>query len=202
LPTLRVNPWASQTNNSQYDAQTKTIYLGLGSIPDSHDGFIIVHEWAHFLMDEINPGLWGYDAEVFHEAIADFLATDLWNSSCFAPYDAQEVEERQCLRNVKNTLKYPDDMIWSDVHSDSRVFSGALWEGVRGFSKEVRWGVLLETLISLPKNFEAQEFWDMFLSALARHNIIPDSRATPRTLTEVLRKRGFLSQDVEPSDGH
>jgi hypothetical protein len=199
LPTLNVEPWAMNTNNSQYDALTRTIYLGLGEYPDSHDGFVVAHEWAHFLIDELNPGLWGYDAEVFHEAIADFLSTDLWNNPCFAPYDAREQEGRDCLRRLNQQLKYPDDMVWSNPHLDSRVFSSALWEGLRGFSREVRWGILLETIISLPKNFEVDEFWSAVFSSLSRQSLLSSSRASAESLKKVLRDRGFLSQSIDPS---
>lgn len=202
LPRITVDPWAMNTNNSKYDAQTKTVFLGLGQYPDAHDGFVIAHEWTHFLIDQLNPGLWGYDAEVFHEAISDFLATDFWGSPCFAPYDAREVSGRDCLRRMDTHLKYPEDMMWSDVHADSKIFSGALWEGMRDFSKEIRWAVLLETIISLPKNFEADEFWKTAFASLGRQSLLPSSRGSAESLAKILRQRGFLSQRVKPSHSH
>ncbi len=202
LPTLKIEPWAMNTDNSQYDAQTKTIYLGLGHYPDSHDGFVIAHEWAHFLIDELNPGLWGYDAEVFHEAIADFLSTDLWNNPCFAPYDAQEKEGRDCLRRMDQKLRYPQDMVWSNPHLDSRIFSSALWEGMRDFARDVRWAVLLEAIMTLPKNFESHEFWEAIFSSLSRQSLLSSSSGSIEGLEKVLRDRGLLSQSIEPSHRH
>jgi hypothetical protein len=196
LPQLNVRSWAFEANRSFYDVERKTIFFGSGEYPDALDGFVVAHEWAHFLIDHINPGLIGQDAHILHEAIADFYAAAIWNDSCFAPYDAQELDQRDCVRQLANQHRYPEDFSPSNRHYSSQIVSGALW-ALRQDERVAPYFLarIVETLIRLPKNPSLTEFWQTFLSVTedSVNRDLLDSSAQQIIREEGIR-RGLLAQ--------
>jgi len=156
---LEVHSWASESNRSVYDAETRILSLGQGKFLDGLDGFVVVHEWSHSLIDDLNKGFYGYEARFIHEAVADYVAAQLFKSPCFAPYDAQEVLARRCIRNLANDRKYPTDMTGENAHEDSQILSGALWDLQKKISRGVVLEGLFETLMRVPKEAKATAFW-------------------------------------------
>jgi len=125
LPPILARSWAFNSNRSLYDAEQRTLFFGSGDFPDGLDAFVVVHEWTHFLIDQLNPGLVGRDAEILHEGLSDFFASNLFGSSCFAPYEAKDYVDRTCVRNLSNNARYPDNMTAASPHESSLILSGA-----------------------------------------------------------------------------
>ncbi len=167
LPELKAESWAFDANYSSYDANEKLLLYGGGQYPDARDGFIVAHEWTHFLIDEINPGLIGYEAKALHEGLADFFAANLHNSPCIAPYDAQE-ESLECLRDLRRVLKYPEDMMGGAAHEISVIFSSALWRAREFIPPSLLNELIVETVIQLKKYATFQKTWQVLVENYAR----------------------------------
>jgi len=192
LPDVLTKAQAWTSDRSMYDANLKTLYFGMGKFPDGRDGFVVIHEWTHSLIDTMNPKIWGYQGGVMHEAVADFVASNYFGEPCFAPYDAQEVPNRKCLRDLQTLKIYPQDMHWDDKHYDSIVLSGALWEA-RSKLDKIAVEVVLETLIRLPKNPTLTQFWTKLMKVysriLAERSDLKDYQSDVR---EIGKKHGLV----------
>lgn len=193
LPGVTAYSFVPNRNRSFYDRSDRTLYYGGGKNPDGLDGFVVVHEWTHYLIDTLNPGWVGFDAGLLHEGLADFFAANLFNSSCFAPFDAQEQEGRNCLRQLENQNKIPDDLSGVDKHYSSLIISGALWEWKKVFPKALMNEVLLEAVIRSPKIPSVQDFWslvgDIQKRLIAERPLISDTSAT---FSEIGVRRGLI----------
>lgn len=167
MPKLTGKSWAFNSDRSVYDAVTKTLFYGSGAFPDGLDGFVVIHEWGHALLDHLNPGMWGYESQVIHEGIADYIPQHIFKDPCFAPFDAQEIPNRICVRQASGGLTHKD-MHWDDPHHDSQVLSGILWEAEKIVAPGIVFEMALETAVRLSKSPSLQEFWEKFLSSYAR----------------------------------
>jgi hypothetical protein len=206
LDFYRIKPFVKKTkiytrafnsNRSFYNAESRTAFFGTGDFDDSLDGFIVVHEWSHSLIDDLNPGLWGYSSQVVHEALSDYMASQLYDNFCFAPWEAKEFENKECLRNLKNDLSFPEDMTWDDSHADSLILSGALWELREEIAPEIILELVLETLIRLPKEFELPYFWKKLSNVYSRIENERKIKSNAEFLLEVGRRRGLSAELVE-----
>ncbi|MBN8554548.1 MAG: hypothetical protein J0L93_03810 [Deltaproteobacteria bacterium] len=168
LPKLTVKSLFGFGNQSTYNPESQTLFYGSGKFPDALDGFVVVHEWAHALINQLNPSLYGYQASVLHEALADFYAAQLFDSACFAPFDAQEDSNLKCMRDLQTEIHFPNDFDWADSHKDSLAVSGALWEAKKYISSEILTEMILESLIRSPKRPDLADFWKKLEGVYAR----------------------------------
>lgn len=190
---IRARSMAFQSNVSVYNAENRTLSFGEGAYPDGLDGFVVVHEWTHSMIDDINRGMYGYEAATLHEAIADYWAAQTFSSACFAPFDAQEVADRKCVRDLENQLSFPKDMSGRDPHLDSQIVSGTLWELQKILPKGIVLEMIGESLIRLPKEADLQIFWKKMISCYRR--LLKDRPLLADRTTEfyaLLKSRGFL----------
>ncbi len=189
---LTLKSWASRSDRSSYDARSRGVYYGAGNYLDGLDGFIVVHEWAHALTDDLNPGLYGYESEVIHEAISDFVAAQVFNDPCFAPYDVKEHSNARCERDLKNQKKLPQDFKGESPHDDSLILSGALWETHEVLEPGLVFELTLETLIRIDKDPRLTDFWKKFLQVydrlLLERKDLKDQR---QKLNEIGHRRGL-----------
>jgi hypothetical protein len=98
----------TSVDRSQYSADSRTLFFGGGDFSDAEDASIVLHEWTHAIVDDLNPRLWGYESSVLHEAIADFFSASLLNDSCIGAYDAQE-QQKDCIRQINNAKTFDKD---------------------------------------------------------------------------------------------
>jgi len=198
LPKISALSWFGSSNRSLYDANQRKLFFGAGQYLDGLDGFIVAHEWTHFLIDQLNPGLVGFWGQVIHEAFADFFAANLFGSSCVAPFDAQEVKDRKCVRNLENSFKVPQDLSGRDRYQSSLILSGALWEVRKFFPQPLMNELLVETVIRLPKKPELAEVWGLMSkiqkSMIEERVLLED---TSEDFLEVGRRRGLIKQFIE-----
>ncbi|MEO0290436.1 MAG: nidogen-like domain-containing protein [candidate division WOR-3 bacterium] len=88
---------------------------------------VIYHEYTHGVVDKIyaNAGGLPYSGQsgAMNEAWADYWAC----TQSGDPVMGEWVMPSQYQRNLQNNYKYPDDWV-NEVHDDSRIYSGALWD--------------------------------------------------------------------------
>lgn len=112
---------------------------------------IIYHEYTHLVTEHIYPpGLLAYGGEsgAMHEGYSDYFAASILNK----PNIGEKIFP-QVVRNLNNKQKYPDDFI-GEVHNDSLVFSGALWDAGISIGKEENNDLVIKTIKLLPLDFQ------------------------------------------------
>lgn len=104
----------------------------------AYDGDVIFHEFTHatittLLVQKLNTlGLdpFGISAEPgsLNEGWADYFAAAFTNDPVVGEYAAvKDGFGETSLRNIDNQNKCPNDIV-GEIHNDSQVWSGALWE--------------------------------------------------------------------------
>ena len=192
LKPMTAQTHAFNSNRSFYNAWDRTAFFGIGEYDDSLDGFIVVHEWTHSLIDDLNPGLIGFQSQVLHEGMSDFLASDLFGESCFAPWEALEEPDRECVRELTSKRRFPHEMSWGDAHFDSVVFSSAVWELKEKLDSGLILEVLMESLIRSSKTIELPKFWNKMTQVYGRIQKERRLKDHKEFLLEVGRRRGFF----------
>jgi hypothetical protein len=119
---------SSGTCNAFYISSNGNIYFckkpssGCDSLALYSD--VIYHEYTHGVVDNIYSYLpYSDQTGAMNEGWADYFASTINNNSCMV----EGFQGNPCLRNLSNTLRYPDDWV-GEVHNDSRIFSGAMWD--------------------------------------------------------------------------
>lgn len=137
---LRVNANAFPDDNSFYDALSKEAYFGSGGVDDAEDADVIVHEYAHAILDNQVPEFgFGGDAGAIGEGFGDYLSSAL--AATFAPHhgelDACVAEwnatafPASCIRRADTGLTVAqaraDPSCSAAIHCVGQVWASALW---------------------------------------------------------------------------
>ncbi len=143
---VKVNAWAEGIG-SYFDPDTSTITYGSIGIPDAEDADIIIHEYAHAIMESQTPFLGMTDEGcAMEQGFGDFLAVcyfseegDGFNRECMGEWSGIG-KVLHCIRRVDNQKYYPEDFRGvGNCDSDAEIWSAALWDmylALGGNSKE------------------------------------------------------------------
>ncbi len=140
--------------NAYYQAGTINFYPEGSTCPDiGLLGDVIYHEYTHGVVSQIYLSF-PYFAQTgaMNEAFADYFANTITNDSCTGR--GWKKTNDSCLRNSKNTKKYPKDMAADKfVHYNSQIFSGALWDLRESLGKEATDKLIVRTMKMQGKGF-------------------------------------------------
>lgn len=148
--------YGSETGNAFSDG--KDIYLfaaGNGYESTAVLSDVIYHEYTHSVVRHVySPTDLPYRGEsgALNEGWADYFACTVNNNSEVG--EGFNVGSVDGLRNINNTYRYPEDL--SDppeVHADSRIISGAMWD-----LRELLGAELADELILRGMKLEPQDF--------------------------------------------
>lgn len=114
------------------------MWFGQGPLKDySYDGDVIYHEFTHSVVNVTlklagTPHLDAFGASVspgaMNEALADYFSSALAGDPDVGEYAAQDIAPgTKYIRTLDNKDTCPKD-IGGEVHQDSTLFSGALWD--------------------------------------------------------------------------
>lgn len=139
---------------------TNIYFSGRGDDADatSLGSDIIYHEYTHLLTEHIyGPGLLTYEGQsgALHEGYSDYFAASILAS----PMIGEGIFPKT-IRNLINQQKYPEDFV-NEVHYDSLIFSGALWDVRESLGKEETDDLVIKSIKLTPLNF--QEFLESLL---------------------------------------
>ncbi|PWB52735.1 MAG: hypothetical protein C3F06_07435 [Candidatus Methanoperedenaceae archaeon] len=132
---IKVNAYAEGTG-SYFDFDTKEIAYAAGELPDAEDADIIIHEYAHAVLDDQVPYLNLTDEGcAIEQGFADFLA------ACFFSEENEGFNREavgdwngigsvlHCIRRVDNLKYYPENFLGvSRCDADGEIWSAALWD--------------------------------------------------------------------------
>jgi len=127
---VKVN--ASEEDNSFYDSAGRFISLGKGGINDAEDAEVIVHEYAHALMEDIVSGfgVGNNEASAMEEAFGDYLAASFFCDQ--KPAELQPMfgcwNGSPCIRRLDSPKKFRNADMTGNAHKDCEIWSACLWE--------------------------------------------------------------------------
>ncbi len=132
---IKVNACAEGTG-SYFDSDSKAITYGAIGIPDAEDADIIVHEYAHAILDDQVPFL-GLTEEgcAIEQGFGDFLAAcyfseenDGFNREAVGDWNGIGTV-LHCIRRVDNQKYYPENFQGvMTCDADGEIWSAALWD--------------------------------------------------------------------------
>jgi MYXO-CTERM domain-containing protein len=106
----------------------------------AYDGPVVWHEFGHgvihstakFQSFTVDARSGNNEGGALHEGIADYIAAAFGQRSLVGDYVGPRLPGagEGALRDVDNQEKCPD-VLWGEVHQDSKHFTGALWEARR-----------------------------------------------------------------------
>lgn len=176
--------------NAWYDPATLGIYFGDGGGPDglndlAKEAAVICHEYAHAVLDRVNPFLKGPEADALHEGYADYFGCSITGDPLIGEWVVAGRGER-CLRDLCNSLRYPRDLT-GEAHRDGAVWAGACWDLRRALGAETADLLVYESGHFLP---EFARFDDAALG-IAQADASVFGGRNARLIAEALGERGF-----------
>ncbi len=132
---IKVNAYAEGIG-SYFDSDAKSITYGVVGIPDAEDADIIIHEYAHAIIDDQVPFL-GLTEEgcAIEQGFGDFLAAcyfseenDGFNREAVGDWNGIGTV-LHCIRRVDNQKYYPENFQGvMTCDADGEIWSAALWD--------------------------------------------------------------------------
>jgi MYXO-CTERM domain-containing protein len=113
------------------------LWFGQGPQRDyAYDGDVVYHEFAHAVVDAtLKLEAWHVDARgaidspgAMNEGLADYFSSAITGDPDVGEYASKDISQSQgVIRTLANEDKCPSAVI-GEVHFDSTLFSGALWQ--------------------------------------------------------------------------
>ncbi len=113
------------------------LWFGQGPQRDyAYDGDVVYHEFTHAVVDKtLQLAAWHVDARgaidspgAMNEGLADYFSSALTGDPDVGEYASKDISQNSgVIRTLANKDKCPSAVI-GEVHFDSTLFSGALWE--------------------------------------------------------------------------
>lgn len=116
------------------------LWFGQGPQRDyAYDGDVVYHEFTHAVVDEtLRLGAWSTDAfgaidapGAMNEGIADYFSSAITGDPDVGEYASKDLGSGDVIRTLANNDACPANVV-GEVHVDSTLFSGALWQGRMG----------------------------------------------------------------------
>jgi MYXO-CTERM domain-containing protein len=177
------------------------LWFGQGPNRDyAYDGDVVYHEFGHAVVDAtIELGAWHIDARgaidapgAMNEGLADYFAAAIAGDPDIGEYAATDFGAGSpVIRTLANQDRCPTSLV-GEVHYDSTVFSGALWEARTGLPEAARFefdAAIYKALRESPPTPELgfDDLAERMLGVLAT-----DQPAGATALESAMKARGIL----------
>lgn len=141
-------------NNAYYDPSTGNVSFGDGDgvwyRSFAREAAVVYHEYTHGVQDHLYYLEYYGQSGAMMEAWSDYFGSSIFNESRVGAYACVSGP----FRNLDNTKKYPDD--WGgEVHDDSEIYSGALWDIRRTLGAELTDRITFDAWDYQPYDFES-----------------------------------------------
>lgn len=120
--------FGTQQDNAFYSPLEHVMGFGDGRTYNSFakEESIIYHEYCHAVTNAIAPLDYESESGAISEAFSDYFAATMTNDAQTGEWLAAKIK-KPYLRTLENSAHYPED-ITDEVHLDSLILSGALWD--------------------------------------------------------------------------
>ncbi len=184
-----------------YGFDSGALWFGQGPARDyAYDGDVVYHEFGHAVVDKtLGLGAWTIDAwgaidapGAMNEGLADYFSSAITGDPKVGEYASKDLAAGQdVIRTLDNADRCPTSLV-GEVHFDSSLFSGALWEARVALAEADRPtfdAALYRAMRTNPKmaDLTFDELGELFLATLALD--FPAGEAALRT---ALGARGIL----------
>lgn len=129
-----------------YGFDTGALWFGQGVKRDyAYDGDVVYHEFAHAVVDAtLKLGAWHLDARgaidapgAMNEGLADYFSSAITGDPDVGEYASGDMGGADVIRSLANDDRCPTAIV-GEVHFDSTLFSGALWQARASLSEADR----------------------------------------------------------------
>jgi len=194
---IRINQWGA--DNSYSWAKHEVIRFGKGGVDDAEDAEVILHEYAHAMVDSQVPpfGIGGsLEAAAIGEGFADYWAVTVSNviaptadPACVADWDSTSYTRTvpHCLRRVDDDLHYPENLT-GEIYRDGLIWSRALWDIRHALGHVKADTVILEGIFGYDPYVTMPEAADATVKAAERLY----GKATAKAVATAFQARGIL----------
>jgi MYXO-CTERM domain-containing protein len=121
-----------------YGFKAGALWFGQGPQRDyAYDGDVVYHEFTHAVVDAtLKLEAWHIDARgavdspgAMNEGLADYFSSAITGDPDVGEYASKDISSgtEGVIRTLANPVAWPLNLI-GEVHSDSTLFSGALWQ--------------------------------------------------------------------------
>lgn len=127
-----------------YGFSSGALWFGQGPNRDyAYDGDVVYHEFGHAVVEAtLKLGGWHVDPRgaidapgAMNEGLADYFSSAITGDPDVGEYAATDLGGGSVIRSLANEDRCPAALI-GEVHFDSTVFSGALWQARQSLSSE------------------------------------------------------------------
>ncbi len=167
-PAIATVEYGSESGNAFSDGTNIYLFAAGGAYESTAVlSDVVYHEYTHSVVDHVYTTDLPYEGEsgALNEGWADYFACTVNNNSIVA--EGFYVSSVNGFRNINNTYRYPVDIV-GEVHDDSRIISGAMWD-----LREILGAELADELILRGMKLEPQDFREYFEDIL----IVDDDNA-------------------------
>ncbi len=167
----------------------------------AYDGDVVFHEFMHAVtaslvgkLNSLGIDQWGINSEPgsLNEGWSDYFAASFSKDSSLGEYASLKDGYGEVgLRNINNSFSCPNSII-GEIHNDSQIWSGALWEIrqaiVKNFSEEkaVSFDKAVLASLALSKNTEDFKTQSQKLLSTVEKDVFDITQ-------EILTKRGVIN---------
>jgi MYXO-CTERM domain-containing protein len=184
------------------------LWFGQGDFTDfAYDGDVVYHELGHAMVDRTIKLVhyWHLDQQgasaspgAMNEALADYFSSAIAGDSRVGEYAAQNFPHLWSgeIRDLDNEHSCPNNLV-GEVHSDSTLFSGALWSVRASLPEQQRQELdasVMLTLMAAPSgDLGYEDLSELLVAAVASS---PLGTTTADALSAELTSRGVLPRCV------
>lgn len=177
------------------------LWFGQGPNRDySYDGDVVYHEFTHAVVDKtLKLEAWHLDSRglidapgAMNEGLADYFSSALAGDPNVGEYASKDFAAGlDAIRKLDNQDKCPAN-VSGEVHADSTLFSGALWEARTSLAEEDRSKFDATLYKSMRENPEKGDLGYDDLGKLFLATLTTDLPAGKTALETALTNRGVL----------
>ncbi len=210
---IEVDPhgW-DDVHNAQYGASAPfgdgTIVFGDGGTDAAEDGDLILHEYCHAIIDNINPGMTvapgrPNETRAIGEGTADYWAASAFDSlyptafpaAYWAEWFNRSSPSLPPFDRRLNTIKHYPDSLHNEPHLDGEIWSACLWQMKEALGKRVTDSLCLRSFQLMRADSAANPTFLVGASYILRSDTLTYAAAHSLTIAQIFLDRGILSCD-------
>jgi MYXO-CTERM domain-containing protein len=188
--------------NQLYGFDSGALWFGQGPQRDyAYDGDVVYHEFGHAVVDHtLKLGVWTLDARgaidapgAMNEALSDYFSSAITGDPRVGEYASQDLMQspNSVIRDLDNDARCPTSLI-GQVHHDSLVFSGPLWQARESLPEGDRRKLDAALYKAMRTNAGSPDLTFGELGALFLATLETDFPAGKVALEKALTERGIL----------